>query len=127
MTPGVELRSTSTYQQGSRKSTGIPTALTYYQELSKSQNALLKCIISVSSMTQCLTKTRDCVPVKVTTDKTKVHNTQTLCGLEIRGRCYGDHEIHESFRELSNKKTIYMQQINKLITIRQIHEVRNSK
>jgi len=59
-------------------------------------------------------KTRDYVPEKVTTGKTKVHNTQTLCGLEIRGRCYGDHENHESSRELSNKMTIYMQQINKL-------------
>jgi len=106
MTPGVALHSTITCQQGSRKSTGILTALIYYQELSKAQNALLKCITSVSSITQCLTKTRDYVPEKVTTGRTEVHNTQTLCGLEIRGRCYGDHENHESFRELSNKMTI---------------------
>jgi len=60
------------------KSTGIPTALIYYQELSKAQNALLKCIISVSSITQCLTKTRDYVPEKITTGKPKVYNMQTL-------------------------------------------------
>lgn len=113
-TTGVALRCTITCQQDSRKSTGILTALTYYQELSAAQNALLKCIISVSSITQRLTKTRDYVPGKVTTGKTKVHNTQTLCGLDIRGLCYGGHENRESFRELSNKMTIYMQQINKL-------------
>jgi hypothetical protein len=60
------------------------TALIYYQELSKAQNALLKCIISVSSTTQSLTTTRDYVPEKVTIGKTKVNNTQTLCGLETR-------------------------------------------
>jgi hypothetical protein len=75
MTPGVALRSTITCQQGSRKSTGILTALIYYQELSKAQNALLKCIISVFSVTQCLTKTRDYIPEKVANGKTKVHNT----------------------------------------------------
>jgi hypothetical protein len=62
---------------------------------------------------QSITKTRDYVPEKVTVGKTKVNSTQTLRGLEIRGRCYGDHENHESIRELSNKITIYMQQINK--------------